>query len=178
MPVRESQKCIGARRGIQSDQSFEFLDRLLHFSRHEIALAQGGVKIGPLRSDFQTRFQQRNRVLEIILRHADPGQKKDDVRILRCQLVGARQQIQRIHRSGLLGINLGQQVRGLRRESGFSFSARFKTTSAFCVVAALKISLSQIEENLECFRLQRAGLFQFELGCRVLLFRPPATHPE
>ena len=87
------------------------------------------MKIGSFRSDFQARFQQRDRVLEIVLRHADPGQKEDDVRIFRCQLVSARQQIQSIYRSGLLGINLRQQVESCE-ESGFSFSARFKNTSA------------------------------------------------
>ena len=38
------------------------------------------------------------------------------------------------------------------------------------MVAAAEISLSQVEENLEGFRLQRIGFLQFELTCRVLFF--------
>ena len=105
-------KDIGARRRIQFDQDFEFVDRLLRFSGHEIAFAQGGVEIGSLRGDFQTGFEQRDRVFEIILRHADPGQQKDDVRIFRGKLVGARQQIEGIHHSGLLGVDPRHQVEG------------------------------------------------------------------
>ena len=58
------------------------------FPGHEIAFAQSGVQVGPLGGDFHAGFEQRDRVLKIILRHADPGQQKDDVSILRRQLVG------------------------------------------------------------------------------------------
>ena len=76
VPVRESQSCIGGSRGVEADQNFELLNGLLHSVGHEIAFAQGGVKIGAFRSDFQARFQQRDRVFEITLRHAEAGQKE------------------------------------------------------------------------------------------------------
>ena len=53
MAVRESQKSVGSRRGIELDQDFELVDRFLRLAGHEIAFAQRGVKIGAFGSDFQ-----------------------------------------------------------------------------------------------------------------------------
>ncbi len=55
MAVGETHKDIGARRRFELDQRFKFLDRLFGFSRHEVALAQRGMEIGPLGARFSCR---------------------------------------------------------------------------------------------------------------------------
>src|SRR5450755_719327 len=88
MPVRKSHKRVGASGRIQFDQRFEDVDGLLDFSRHEIALAQRAAKIRALWSDLQTGFQQGNGVLKIILSHADTREQKNNVGIVRRELMG------------------------------------------------------------------------------------------
>src|SRR2546430_1240938 len=87
MPIRESHECVRSRRRIQLNQCLKLFDGPFRLAGHEIALAQRGVEIDTLRRDFQAGFQERDRIFKIILRHADPCQKKDDVRIQRSQLV-------------------------------------------------------------------------------------------
>ena len=115
MPVRKPHERVGARGGIHFDQRFELVDGFLGFPRHEIAFAERRAKIGALRSDLQTGFQQRNGIFKIILGHADPRKQENDVHILRSQLVGAHQHIQRVDGLFLLGVNLRHQVKRLRR---------------------------------------------------------------
>ena len=156
MAVREPHERIGTRGRIQFDQSFELFDGLFRFAGHEITFAESGVQIGALRSNFHAGFQQRNRVFEIILRHADAGEEKDDVRVFGGKLVGANQQVQSVDRFLLRGIDLRQQIKGFGR-IGLQFQRAVQDEFRFRVFAALQIDLSEVVENLEGFRLQRVG---------------------
>ncbi len=77
------------------------------------------MQISPLWRNGHAGFEQRYRILKIILRNTDLRHKKNDVRVLGSYLVRADQQSQRIHRSRFIGENLGQQIqrfRGFRLE--------------------------------------------------------------
>ncbi len=98
MSVRQSHESIGTCGWIQLYEFFEFLYSALGLARHEIAFAQGGMKIGALRRNFQPRLKQGNRILKIILRHTESSQQVDHVGVLRRQFVRAHQQLQGIDR--------------------------------------------------------------------------------
>ena len=106
---------VRACRWIEFDQFLEFFDGLVHLACHEIALAQRGQQIGALGGDRKARFQKRYRIFEIILRHADPGHQKDNVRILRRNFVSAHQQIECVQWARFIRIDLRKQVERLRR---------------------------------------------------------------
>src|SRR5437016_8430154 len=104
MPIGESHECVRSRRRIQLNQCLKLFDGPFRLAGHQIALAQRGVEIDALRRDFQTGFQEWDRIFKIILRHADPRQEKDDVRIQGSQLVCTNQQIQSIDCSRLIRV--------------------------------------------------------------------------
>ena len=67
MTIREPHERVGARRGVQGDESLEFVDGSFRFARHEITLAQCCVQVRPLWSNFQTGFEQRDRIFKVVL---------------------------------------------------------------------------------------------------------------
>ena len=69
-------------------------DGLLHFAGHEVAFAESGNQIRPAGGDLDARFEKGDRVLKVVLRHADLGHEEDDIRVLGCDLVGAQQQVE------------------------------------------------------------------------------------
>ena len=90
------------------------------------------MQVGPFGSDFYAGFEQRDGIFEIILRHADPGQQKNDVGIFRSQFVGANQQIKRIDNFRLFGINPRHQVKSLGR-IWFQFQSPVQNQFGFLV---------------------------------------------
>ena len=145
-------------------------------ARHEIAFAQRGVQIGSLRGNFQARFEQRNRIFKIVLRHADASHQEDHVGVLGRQLVSAHQQIESVRRPRLFGINLSQEIESFRR-LGLQLQCAVQGDVGFRVFMSAEIGLSEVMENLKRFRLQSVGLFQFELR-RFVLLRGGEQHAE
>src|SRR5207247_9733129 len=103
VPVGKAHEGVGTRRRIDFNQFLELTCRPFKLARHEEAFTESSLKVRALRIDLQTRFKQRNRVLVIILHHADPSHEKDDVGILRCQLMSAHQTIELFTRPRLRG---------------------------------------------------------------------------
>ena len=100
---------------IDFDQRFENLDRFFVFARHEIAFAERGAQIGALGGKLDAGFEQRDRVFEIVLRHADAREQEDDVGIFGRGFVGADEEIERVGRFSLAKINFGEQILRLGR---------------------------------------------------------------
>src|SRR5215469_18574473 len=111
MAVREAHERVRPRGWIDLNQCLELVDRLLGLARHEVAFAKGCSQIGALGRKFQPGFKKWDRILEVVLRHAYEGQKEDDVGILGSQFVRAREQIESIDRSRLIGVDLREQVK-------------------------------------------------------------------
>ena len=167
--VRESQKCVGARRRVELHQFLKFVDRLFSFARHEVAFPECSAQVGPLRSGLDAGFEQGNRILKIVLRHADARQQKNDVHVLRRQLVGAGEQVEGIRRAALFGSSLSQLIKSFGG-LGFKLQRAIQRYFGFFVFATAYVSLAQVVEDFESFRLQRVGFFQFTLS-RFVLFR-------
>jgi len=125
------------------------------------------VQIGTLRRELQPRFEQRNRVLKIILRHADLGQQKNHIDIFWCEFVGAYQHIQRVYRPGLIGVDLAQEIKCVRGV-GFQLQDAVQRDFGLSVIASTKISAPQIEKNFKSLGLQRVGFLELELGFAIL----------
>ena len=115
MPIRKAHECIRTRRRIYLDQGLKFFNRFLRFSRHEITLTECSVKIGALRSGFESRLQQGNRILEKVLRHAHTRKQKRDVRIIRSDFVRTRQHIECIDWPRLIRIHLAEKIKRIGR---------------------------------------------------------------
>ena len=86
------------------------------------------MQVGSLRRELDAGFEQRNGVFKIVLRHADASQQEDYVDIFWRELVGAHQQIERVHRLRLLEVNLGQQI---QRFGGIGFQFQCAVQSYF-----------------------------------------------
>src|SRR5260370_25816840 len=114
MPVRRANERVRTRGGVQANQNLEFLDGFFRFTRHEVTLAERRVEIGATRRDVQTRFEERDGIFKIILRHADARQKEDNVRILRRELVVTYQQVESFDGPGLATVNLREEIQRFR----------------------------------------------------------------
>ena len=102
-----------------------------------------------------------------MLRHADASHQKNNIGILRRQLMGARQEFECVHGLRLCEVNLRQQVKGFRR-IGLQLNRAIEREIGLRVFASPEICLPQVIENFEGFRLQRVRLLQFELRRLVL----------
>ena len=89
--------------------------RFVRLAGHEVTFAKGCAEIGALRGNFDAGFEKRNGVFKIILGHADAAEQKNDVGVFRSEFVRADEQFECVHGAGLFGIDLGEQVKDLRR---------------------------------------------------------------
>src|SRR5215469_136492 len=106
VPVRQSHERIGASGGVEVDQDFELVDGFLRLSGHEVAFTQGSMQIRPFGRDLQPRFEKRDRILEVVLRHADASQEENNVCVFWRQLVCPYKHIERIYRACLVEVDL------------------------------------------------------------------------
>ena len=96
--IGKSHEGVGRGGGVEFDERFENLDRFFVFAGHEVAFAERGAQVGAFRRKLDAGFEQRDRVFEIVLRHAHAGEQKDNVGILWRGLVCTDEQVERIGR--------------------------------------------------------------------------------
>src|SRR2546427_3465671 len=168
VPVTQPHEGVGAGRGVQLDQSFKLAHRGRDLPDGEIAFSEGRVEVGALRRKLHSLLEHLYGVLEVRLHHAEAAHEENDVGVLRGQTARAQQEFARVQGLPLVGINLSQQVQGVRRVR-LQGKGAFKYSLGLVQALRAQVRLPEVVQDLERARLKSVRQLELVYGERVLL---------